>query len=197
MPSAAFRRRASIIQFDRDLAYNSARSGRRFTVSHQTIGTTVLAQTSFAATTPTFLIYHTAGLQKLILSSFSLSQVSPVAGGPINVLVATDRVSRFSAGGTAVTPLPSFNSADTGDSAAADRTPDFTFLYNPTTSVAQTKTRYAYKFVVTQNVTSPVPFSVDFEDGLIVGKVGSISVYVWAATTAPTLEFSFDIVEEV
>ena len=197
MPSAAFRRSHNIVQHDRGLAYNTARSGRRFTVSHQSIGTTVVAQTSFAATTPTFLIYHTGGLQKLILSSLSLSQVSPVAGGPINVLIATDRVSRFSAGGTAVVPLPTFNSGDTGDSAAADRSPDFTFVYNPTATVAQTKTRYAYKFIITQNVTSPVPLALDFEDGLIAGKVGSISIYVWAATTAPTLEFSFDIIEEV
>lgn len=181
---------------DRGPAYWSARHGFRYTVCHQTIATNVTGQTSFDATTPTFLIYHTGGTKKLILSAMHLSQVGTVAGALINVLVASDRVVRYASGGTAVVAKPTFNSADTGNADIADVTPDFTFRYNPTSDAAVATTRYHYQWSITPNTTNPVPFSVDFEDGIIVGKTGAISIYTWAATTGPTWKFAFDVIEE-
>lgn len=181
---------------DRGDAYVSAKSGRRFAVTHQSPGTAVAGQTSFSATTPTFLLYQSAGPRRVVLSSLNLSLVSPAPGGPVNVLVVLDRTSRYSSGGTLVAPQNFL--ADSGDANDAN-TAGFTFRTNPTATAAGAGAdvpRYAYHWLVSPSVLSPVPLSVDFGDGAVIGKTGSILVYTWAATTAPSWVFAFDFIEE-
>lgn len=181
---------------DRGVAYASAKSGRRFAVTHQTPGTAIAAQTSFVATTPTFLVSQSGGSKRVVLSSMNLSLVAPAPGGAVNVLVAIDRTNRYSAGGTSVTPQNLL--ADPDDAADANAA-GFAFRTNPTASAAgagATVPRYAWVWSIPRVVANPTPFSVGFDDGAVIGKTGSILIYTWAATTAPSWLFSFEFVEE-
>jgi len=181
---------------DRAGSYASAKSGRRFAVSHQTPGTAIVGQTSFVATTPTFLVSQTAGAKRVVLSSLNLSLVAPAAGGPVNVLVALDRTNRYSAGGTAVTPQNLL--ADPDDPADANAA-GFSFRTNPTASAAGVGAnvpRYCWHWTIPRVVANPTPFSVGFEDGAVIGKTGSILIYTWATGTAPSWLFSYEMIEE-
>ncbi|KAF0243294.1 MAG: hypothetical protein FD180_3479 [Planctomycetota bacterium] len=171
---------------DRGKAYGSCIGGRRYSVAHQTPGTTVTGQTSFVATTPTFLIYQASASHRVVLSNFALCQDGTPAGGSIHVLVAIDSASRYSSGGTAITPQ-----AVAMPSALAS---GFSFSFNPTASAASA-VRYVNEW--TQPVYPGSIFNPDMHDGLLIGFTGSILIYTWAATTAPTWVIGgFDILED-
>ena len=181
---------------DRGDAYSSAKSGRRFAASHQTPGTSITGQTSFVATTPTFLVSQSAGAKRVVLSSLNLSLVGTPPGGAVNVLVALDRTNRYSAGGSSVTPQNLL--ADPDDAADANAA-GFAFRTNPTATAAGVGAnlpRYCWHWLIPRLVANPTPFSVGFEDGAVIGKTGSILIYTWAATTAPSWLFSFEFIEE-
>jgi len=171
---------------DRAKAYASAVGGRRFAVAHQTPGTQITGQTSFVATTPTFLIYQSAAAHRLVLSNFALCQDGTPAGGTIHIAVAIDSASRFSTGGTAITPqataMPSALSAG------------FTFKYNAT-ATSPSAARILYEW--TQPVWGGSVFNPDLHDGVLIGFTGSILVYTWASTVAPTWVIGgFDLLED-
>ncbi len=181
---------------DRGSAYASAKSGRRFAASHQTPGTAIVGQTSFVATTPTFLVSQSAASKRVVLSAMNLSLVSPAPGGAVTVLIAIDRTDRYSSGGTSVTPQNLL--ADPDDAADANAA-GFAFRTNPTASAAgggANVPRYAWIWSIPRVVANPTPFSVGFDDGAVIGKTGSILIYTWAASTAPSWLFSFELVEE-
>lgn len=181
---------------DRGGAYASAKSGRRFAASHQSPGTAVTGQTSFAATTPTFLVSQSAGPKRVVLSAMSLSLVTPAPGGVVNVLVALDRTNRYSSGGTSVVPQNLL--ADPDDPADANAA-GFSFRTNPTATApgaGANVPRYCWHWTIPRGAANPVPFSVSFEDGAVIGKTGSLLVYTWATGTAPSWVFSFELVEE-
>ena len=171
---------------DRGKAYGSCAGGRRFSVAHQTPGSTIAGQTSFAATTPTFLIYQSAAAHRVVLSNFALCQDGTPAGGTIHIAVAIDSASRYSAGGTAITPqataMPSALSAG------------FSFRTNPT-ATSPSAARILYEW--TQPVWGGSVFNPDLHDGILIGFTGSILIYTWAATTAPTWVIGgFDLLED-
>lgn len=171
---------------ERAKAYASAAGGRRFAVAHQTPGTTVTGQTSFVSTTPTFLIRQSAASHRVVLSNFALCQAGTPAIDLIHILVAIDSSDRYSSGGTALTPqataMPSAFSAG------------FTFRYNPTAS-SPGSVRYLYEW--TQPVWLGSVFNPDLQDGVLIGYTGSILIYTWAATTAPTWVIGgFDLLED-
>lgn len=180
---------------DRKAGYVPTRSGRRYCVTHQTIATAVTGQTSFDATTPTFLIYQTSaeGIRQLCLSGLELCQAGTVAGGIIHVVIALDTTNRFSAGGTAVTPQ---NALVDSSNAQYANAAGFSFKYNATASAAGSGTRYIKHYTVAPNSSAPVPFALDTEDSIQIGKTGSILVYTYAATTGPTWHFNFEVNEE-
>jgi hypothetical protein len=167
-------------------AYGSCVGGRRFSVAHQTPGTTFTGQTSFAATTPTFLINQSSGSHRVVLSNFALCQDGAAAGGTIHIALAIDSASRYSSGGTAITPqataMPSALSAG------------FSFRANPTAS-SPSAARILYEW--TQPAWLGSVFNPDLMDGVLIGYTGSILVYTWAATTAPTwIVGGFDLAED-
>ncbi len=171
---------------DRDKAYSSCFGGRRFSVAHQTPGTTVTGQTSFSATTPTFLINQSSGSRRLVLSNFALCQAGTPAGGMVNIALLIDPADRYSTGGTAITPQ-----ATMADSAL---TAGWSFRFNPTVTSPSTP-RLLYHW--TQPVWTGAVFNPDLFDGVGIGLTGSILVYTWAATTAPTwIVGGFDVLEE-
>ena len=167
--------------------YSAGREGRSFAVAHQTPTTGVTGQTSFAATTPTFIIYQAAATTRSILRGFQLSQSGTVAGGDISIALAIDTANRYSAGGTAVV------AKNTSSVSAA--TAGFTFAYNATASAAGAGTRYIGRWTV-DNVLGTV-FSYESQDGDMIDTTGSILVYTWASTTGPTFDFTFRLADEL
>lgn len=171
--------------WDRAKAYSSCVGGRRFSVAHQTPGTTITGQTSFATTTPTFLIRQSNAAHRVVLSNFALCQIGTPAGGTIHVAVAIDASDRYSSGGTAITPQAT--------AMPSALTPGFSFYYNPTCSAGSP--RYLYEW--TQPAWAGSIFNPDLHDGVLIGFTGSILVYTWAATTAPTwIIGGFDVLED-
>ena len=173
--------------------YYWAKNGQRFSVTHQTPSTDVTGQTSFAATTPTFILYGANVALPAVLSGVSLAQVGTVAGGVISLAVAVDTTNRFSTGGTAVVPQNMRT-----DSATASV---YTFSYGATAAAAGTGTRYIWEG--SAPATLGTVTSLDFLDGLVLDKAGSTAgkftgsllVYTWAATTGPSWKFQFEWVE--
>ena len=166
--------------------YYSAKIGQSFATAHQTPSTDVTGQTSFVATTPTFLLYNDAAANRILLRDFSLSLVGTAPGGVVHVALAIDTANRYSAGGTAVVPQ---NTSGLSSVAATGA-----FRYGATASAAGAGTRYLRKWSVPAVVGAVLP--VEFDDEVIIGATGSILIYTWAATTGPTWAFSFGHFEE-
>jgi hypothetical protein len=76
--------------------------GRLFTAGVSTTNGTVTGQTSFANTTPTFMIDVPANVACIPLF-VNLTQAGSVAGGDVTMIIATDNILRYASGGTAMT----------------------------------------------------------------------------------------------
>ncbi|KAF0241996.1 MAG: hypothetical protein FD180_4139 [Planctomycetota bacterium] len=171
---------------DRAKAYGSCVGGRRFSVAHQTPGTTIAGQTSFVATTPTFLINQASAARRVVLSNFALCQAGTPAIDTIHIALAIDSSDRYASGGTSITPqataMPSSLSAG------------FSFRFNPTAAAASA-VRILNEW--TQPVWTGSVFNPDLHDGVLIGFTGSILIYTWAATVAPTwIVGGFDLLED-
>lgn len=90
------------------LATRLAAEGRVFYASDADQNDLVTGQTSFANTTPTFLLRnHTTNTVICLPLFISLCQTGSVAGGAIDVIVEIDNTIRWSSGGTVETVLSS------------------------------------------------------------------------------------------
>jgi len=168
--------------------YAAVSRGRRFYTTHQTPGTGITAQTSFVATTPTFLLNNLAATKGAILRSIIVSQSGVVAGGNINYSVAIDSANRYSSGGTLV--VPQNGNADSVVTSAMTA-----FRFNATATAAGAGTRYLAEVVVPPSLGTITSFL--FDDGAFIGTTGSILFYAFAAVVAPTLRFVFECEEAV
>lgn len=173
--------------------FASAYAGERWILKNPTPGTGFLGGTSLSRTAPIFAIYQTdlavtpPTERPITLSTLTIAQVSTVAGGPINILVAVDSTNRYSAGGTTLTPQRCFaNNAIT---------PGFTANSLPTLT-ADGSTDYDV-YEVTIPALTGTTVSIDFGDAVRIGKTGTIMVYAFAATTGPTLTFDAEIIEGI
>lgn len=182
-PSYVFGKQRLLGRGDR---YHAMRHGLLYKVTHQTPGTAVTAQTSFVDTTPTFLIQTSAAARSVVGLSMWLSQAGTVAGAPIDITIAIDDRARRASGGTQITALNS----DMAQATAAGAT----FWFNPTANAADADTRYVW--AMTAPATLGTITSINFEDGLAIGTTGSILIYTFAATTAPTWRLGFEWLEE-
>ena len=81
-----------------------ATRGQMFNASAAAQDTTVTGATSFATTTPTFLLDVPSGTTALP-AYMSLNQAGTVAGGAVSVLMEMDNADRYTSGGTAATVL--------------------------------------------------------------------------------------------
>jgi hypothetical protein len=167
----------------RETAFPATTQGRRFYVTHQTVGTVVTGQTAFLATTPTFLMRQALSIVKIVLRSITLSQVGTVAGGFITFAVVLDTADRFSVGGTAVTP----QNVNEESAAASALT---SFLFNPTATAAGAGTRVLVQ--TSAGASLGTVTSIEFKDGVFMGTTSSLLVYAFAATTGPSLYFTFE-----
>lgn len=109
--------------------------GIPYSVTHQTPGAGATGQTSFATTTPTFILYGSSLTKGVKLSSIELNQTGTVAGGAITVVVGVDTVVRYASGGTAVVPQIRHNSVTTASA--------YAFSFNATAS--DVASRYVYQ----------------------------------------------------
>ena len=87
-----------------DLLAWLASEGRVFYASDADQDDLVTGQTSFANTTPTFLLHVPTGTTAMPLM-MSLTQAGSVAAGAIDVIMEIDNATRYSSGGTAETVL--------------------------------------------------------------------------------------------
>lgn len=85
-----------------DFLWRVASEGRLFIGSDADQNDAVTGQTSFANTTPTFLLDVPVGRIVVPLSA-NLSQSGSVAGGAVDVIIEIDDVTRYASGGAAET----------------------------------------------------------------------------------------------
>lgn len=80
-----------------------AAEGYMYRFSGAALTTTATGPTSYATTTPTFILTVTAGTQwAAIPAEVRLFQAGTVGGGPVSVLLEIDNADRYTSGGTAL-----------------------------------------------------------------------------------------------
>jgi hypothetical protein len=168
----------------REDAYYSSRLGRRFSFTHQTPGTLITAQATFVATTPTLLLYNSAGNATTIILRTVRVVVLEATIAPVMICVAIDTADRFSAGGTVIV-------GQNWSEASATAYPGTAFRFNATATAAGGGTRYLWTDAIPTGLGGSI--TISFKDGVLVSATGSILVYVWdsAGLNAP------DIVEDI
>lgn len=176
--------------FTADYLLNLLLQGRVFTASDADENDRVTGQTSFAATTPTFLLHVPNGTKAMPLG-VSLGQAGTVAGGDISVMLSFDRVSRYSTGGTseAVSALRTdrvnTNRCLLYSGATASGATDARVLLSlgevPAVAGSGTATR-------SDSYINLAAFR-DFTPPILVGPAAFL-VFTYAASTGPTWEWS-------
>ena len=170
-----------------DLLWKLSNSGRVFIASDAAQGDMVTGQTSFAATTPTFLLQVPKG--KVVVPLFvNLAQSGTVAGGAVDVLIEIDNIERYSTGGTLE---KSFNPRRTNNTSKSK-------LYSGATAFAGYGIR-VWGATVGQDVSSAegavqgpywkpeIPYFVE--------GPGALLVYTYAGVTGPTFLWSVGYAE--
>lgn len=164
--------------------------GYGFEVSGTTADASVTStQTSFANTTPTFLLDVPEGITVIPLF-MGLAQTGTVAGGDIIVLMEKDNALRHSTGGTPVTPV---NSRPRHARVASGR-----FYTNPTAiagfGVRMLGQRVAPDVSPAEGVINEIVWTpagaLDYIDG-----PGAWLVFTYAGTTGPTWLWEFKWLE--
>lgn len=168
-----------------DWLWQAAFQGKIFVASDADQNDTVTGQTSFADTTPTFLLDVPYGIIAIPLF-LGLSQTGTIAGGVIEFYIEIDNVKRYSSGGTAE---KSFNTIR--DTAKCS-------LYSTPTALA------GYGINVAQ---ATIAQDVSPAEGIIPGPIwrpfypmhlegpASLNIYTIAAVTAPTWHWQFGWLE--
>lgn len=168
----------------RESAHHASVMGRRFYYTHQTPGTVITGQTSYVATTPTFMLSNTSGANVIIIRSLTLSQTGTVAGGLINVLTTLSTTNDFSSGGTAVV------GQNPNEGSATTVAAGITFRTNPTAT--GTITRLLASLSVPASLGTIT--TIDYKDAVMLGNTSSSwSCYTHAATTGPSWFFVLEV----
>lgn len=185
------------VMVDGDINYATGRGGARWFVTNPTVNTSVLGQTSFSSTTP-FLILDTADAvttpgsvspgTRIIPSTLTLTQTGTVAGGAINVLFAVDSKNRFSAVGNAGSSLPKQTAMELAGTSGV------TPYVIPTANAASANIRYFQHCQIAAALGTTTVINIG--DGYSAGKASSFLVFVWAATTGPSLLYTMEWIEE-
>lgn len=167
-----------------DWVLSLALEGAVFVASDADQDDTVTGQTSFADTTPTFLLSIPQHVTCVPLY-FDLAQTAPVAGGVISVIAEVDRIDRYASGGTEHASFNTHTGKPTGS--------QIKVYENPT--AASGYGQRVGNFAVGQDIspaegqangifwTPRVPF--------ILQGPASFLVYTWAATTGPNWFWTF------
>ncbi len=170
-----------------------ATRGQMFNASAAAQNTTVTGATSFATTTPTFLLDVPADTTA-IPAYMSLNQAGTVAGGAVSVLMEADNADRYTSGGTAATVL---NKKTTGGQVARSA------LYSATSSPIVATNAYGVRIMglVTGEDVSPAEGVITEIVWTPAGGIELLTgpaawlVYTYAASTGPTWLWSFSWAE--
>lgn len=164
-----------------------AHEGRIYVASDGDENDTVTGQTSFAATTPTFLLDVPDGTVAVPLW-VNLAQAGTVAGDSISIHISIDNANRYSSGGTAESSLALRTDAPNGAAAST--------LYSGATAGAASSARSLFHKVLAEDV-DPASADVSALDLLwvppapilLVGDA-ALLVFTYAGTTGPTWRWS-------
>jgi hypothetical protein len=165
-----------------------AANGRIFTASAAAANTTVTGATSFATTTPTFLLDVPEGTTAFPLR-FTGGQTGTVAGGAVNVIVEWDNADRYTSGGTAATELNQMFHTRTSNC-------DF---YSATGTAITATNAYGVRdmAITTSEDVSPAEGALQeiiwTPNGGPIGLRGPAAwlCYFYAASTGPTVWYTF------
>lgn len=160
-----------------------ALQGRLFIASDLNENDRVTGQTSFAATTPTFLLDVPDGTTAIPLF-VNLTQAGTVAGGDVSIRIVIDNEARYSADGTGETSW-NFRTSSGREAACAPYS-------NPTATDSQGARIFS---AVTAPDVSPAEGAVQgpywsAEMLYLIEGPGAFLVYTDAGTTGPTWEWS-------
>lgn len=164
-----------------DLGLLLASQGRIFTASDAAANDRVTGQTSFANTTPTFLLQVPNGTTAVPLL-VTLGQTGTIAGGAITVIIEMDNADRYSASGTSETVLNNKTGGVVATNACT--------LYSGATATNAYGVR---NFGVTvdadiasgEGISNELLWTPTSTPEFLVGPA-SFLVYTFAATTGPT-----------
>jgi hypothetical protein len=163
-----------------DLASFLAAEGRVFYASDADQNDLVTGQTSFAATTPTFIIDVPTDTVVVPLM-VSLNQTGVVAGGAVDIILEIDNADRYASGGTAETVLGSRTTGAVTNAAT---------LYSGATANAGYGVRINGVTVgqdvsTAEGVVNEYLWTPSGGYDFVVGP-GGFLVYTYAGTTGPT-----------
>lgn len=172
------------------LAARAAAAGRLVVASDADQNDRVTAQTSFANTTPTFLLNVPDGSCAVPLW-VDLAQKGSVAGDFIEVKIEADDIAAYSSGGTSETLFYLRNGAGFTSSCA---------LYSGATTTAGygiSLAQYSVAEDVDPASADAQPFKVRWDAGYVLPLIGpaSFKVFTWAGSTAPTWEWSIGFLD--
>lgn len=172
---------------DSDLLTWLAMNGHVFYASDSAQNTAVTGQTSFANTTPTFLLNVPSGTTAIPLH-VKLQQSGTVAGGTIYVFMEIDDIAAYSSGGTAETIL----CARTDNPLSANSNFTNATLYSGATATAGYGVSLAHDVIVpdvtplsSENLRPPWIWTPAAGLDFLVGPA-SWKVFTYAGTTGPT-----------
>jgi hypothetical protein len=165
-----------------------AAQGRLFTASAAAANTTVTGATSFATTTPTFLLDVPEGTTAFPLR-FTGGQTGTVAGAVVHGIVVWDNADRYTSGGTAATVL---------NQMFHTRTSISTF-YTATGSAIVATDAYGVRDMAISTAADVEPAEGALQELIWTPNGGPIGLrgpaawllHAYAGTTGPTLWYTF------
>lgn len=168
----------------RESAFAASRRGRRFYATHQTPTTSITAQATFVATTPTLLLQLNAASVRVIVRSLRLV-ITNATIAPVDIAVAIDTTNRVSVNGTLHTPQNTNEESATGSGVNG-------FHTNPTATAAGAGTRYLVNDRLASGNGSSI--TIDFKDGVLLSSTASFLVYLFdsAGASAPTYYWTME-----
>jgi len=172
----------------RDLLLGLGIYGQIFIASDADQNDTVTGQTSFANTTPTFLIDVPLGIT-IIPLYVDLSQTGTVAGGDIELILEMDSIDRYNTGGTSEKVVSNRTSGGN---------PNICSIYSNPTAIAGYGMRL-FSADIAPDVSPaegilPGPLWTPAVPIFLVGPAAFI-VYSWAGTTGPSWLWSISWAE--
>lgn len=170
-----------------DYLLNLAFQGRIFIASDADQNDVVTGQTSFANTTPTFLLNVPSGTTAIPLF-VKLAQAGSVAGAAIDIIVEIDDIAAYASGGTSETVLCARTDNPVGNRCS---------LYTGATATAGYGVNLEYVFQMIQDVLPGLTDAYQWHQFLwkpdvpifLVGPA-SLKVFTYAGTTGPSWAWS-------
>lgn len=168
-----------------------ALAGQLYKLVHQTPVTGIAGTTAYVATTPQLLVAQVTGEKRRVgLRNLRLWQVGTVAGALVHVAVLADDTDRY----TAATGTDVALKGPAMDNAKA--VPAQTILHVKTGPTATAASANVRVLANASQAASLGAAPIELPGPFFFKGLGSILVYWYAGTTAPTLAFDADVILE-